>query len=151
MTLEFFMASATITVLGTFLFKYFSTAIASAQGNTITGLLSIVAYVLILGIMGISLINGSFSVMMKLADTIIGFIGFIGSSGHSAFNHDTESKVNTLFVSAASRIGQGARMGAGGGGGATRGTLGTVAGATPAAGPGGAGGNASATGFLGGR
>lgn len=106
MTLGFFIASAAVTVLGTFLFKYFGSAIASAQGNTMTGLLSIVAYLCILGVMGIALVNGCFGLTMKLADSTI---GFIGSSTQSAFGGDTENKINAMFISATTRIGQGVK------------------------------------------
>lgn len=105
-TFAFFIASAAVTVLGTFLFKYFGSAIASAQGNTMTGLISIVAYLVILAVIGIGLVNSSFSVMLKLADTIV---GFVGSSTASAFQNDTENRINVMFASGASRMGQGLR------------------------------------------
>lgn len=113
-TFAFFIASAAVTVLGGFLFKYFGSAIASAQGNTMTGLLSIVAYLVILSVMGIALVNNCFGVMLKMSDTII---GFIGSSAASAFHNDAEARINTMFIAGTSKMGQGMRSQAGGGGG----------------------------------
>jgi hypothetical protein len=105
MTLGFFLASATVVVLDTFLFQYVGSAIAAAQSNTLIGLISIVAYVCIFGVMGIALFSNSFSIMTKLADTII---GFIGSSAHSAFSGDTESRANTR---SAGSVGRGVQAG----------------------------------------
>lgn len=105
MVFAFFLASATVTVVGTFLFRYYGASVASAAGNSTVGLLSIIVYLLILAMMGISLINGAFSITLGLADSIIGFLG--GASVKSAFSHDVEKRVDALFVNAA---GSGSKM-----------------------------------------
>lgn len=102
MTFAFFIASATITVLGTFLFKYFGSAVASSQGNSLTGLLSIVAYLVIFTVMGLTLINSTFSMMLQLADRMI---GWIGSNHTSAIGDVVENKVNAAFINAARSAG----------------------------------------------
>lgn len=108
MTFAFFIASATVTVMGTYLFRYFGTAVASAQGNSLTGLMSIVAYLVLFCVMGLTLINTSFASMLSLGDRLI---GWIGSNGHqSALGHDVEQRVSGVFINAA-RGGTGAVQG----------------------------------------
>lgn len=104
MTFAFFIASAAITVLGTYLFRYFGTAVGSAQGNSLTGLISIVAYLVIFTVMGLTLVNSTFAMMLQLADRMI---GWIGSNQNAAIGHEVESKVSGVFIAAA-RGGSGA-------------------------------------------
>lgn len=98
MTFAFFIASAAITVMGTFLFRYFGAAVGTAQGNSLTGLLSIVAYLIIFTVMGMTLVNSTFTMMLNLADRMI---GWIGSNQNAAIGHEVENKVAGVFVNAA--------------------------------------------------
>lgn len=104
MTFAFFIASAAVTVMGTFLFKYFGAAVGSAQGNSLTGLMSIAAYMVIFTVMGMTLVNSTFSVMLNLPDRMI---GWIGNNQNAAIGHEVETKVAGVFVNAA-RGGSGA-------------------------------------------
>lgn len=116
MTFAFFIASAAITVMGTYLFRYFGAAVGTAQGNSLTGLLSIVAYLVIFTVMGMTLVNSTFTMMLNLADRMI---GWIGNNQNAAVGHEVENKVAGVFVNAA-RAGSGAvsaGMGKKGGGG----------------------------------
>lgn len=99
----FFVASAGINVLGTFLFKYFGQAVANAQGESLTGLLSIIAYLVIFVILGTTLVSSMFNLTLHMADRVI---GFIGTGIQSSLGHDVENKVNSVFVNA-SRSGTG--------------------------------------------
>jgi conjugal transfer/type IV secretion protein DotA/TraY len=104
MTFSFFIASAAVTVMGTFLFRYFGAAVGSAQGNSLTGLLSIVAYLVIFTVMGMTLVNSTFTMMLHLADRMI---GWIGNNQNATIGHDVENRVAGVFVNAA-RGGSGA-------------------------------------------
>ncbi|MEX5747597.1 MULTISPECIES: DotA/TraY family protein [Massilia] len=104
MTFSFFIASAAVTVMGTFLFRYFGAAVGSAQGNSLTGLMSIAAYMVIFTVMGMTLVNSTFSVMLNLADRMI---GWIGNNQNAVTGHEVESKVAGVFINAA-RGGSGA-------------------------------------------
>ncbi|MBY0242557.1 MAG: DotA/TraY family protein [Burkholderiaceae bacterium] len=104
MTFAFFIASAAVTVMGTFLFKYFGAAVGTAQGNSLTGLLSILAYMVIFTVMGMTLVNSTFTMMLHLADRMI---GWIGQNQNAAIGHEVESRVAGVFVNAA-RGGSGA-------------------------------------------
>ncbi|MCP3655434.1 MAG: DotA/TraY family protein [Herbaspirillum sp.] len=103
LTLAFFFASATITVLGTYLFRYFCTAVGSAQGNSVTGLISIVAYLVLFAVMGMTLINSAFSQLLQMPDRII---GWIGQSAGSGLGHEVEGRVNQIFIAAAQKPAQ---------------------------------------------
>jgi conjugal transfer/type IV secretion protein DotA/TraY len=98
MTFAFFIASAAVTVLGTLLFKYFGAAVGSAQGNSLTGLMSIAAYMVIFTVMGMTLVNSTFSVMLNLPDRMI---GWIGNNQNAAIGHEVENKIAGVFVAAA--------------------------------------------------
>lgn len=104
MTFAFFIASAAVTVMGTYLFRYFGAAVGTAQGNSLTGLLSIVAYLVIFTVMGMTLVNSTFTMMLNLADRMI---GWIGNNQNAAIGHEVENKVAGVFVNAA-RAGSGA-------------------------------------------
>lgn len=104
MTFSFFIASAAVTVMGTYLFKYFGSAVGTAQGNSLTGLLSILAYMVIFTVMGMTLVNSTFTMMLHLADRMI---GWIGQNQNAAIGHEVENKVAAVFVNAA-RGGSGA-------------------------------------------
>lgn len=97
MTFAFFIASAAINVLGTYLFRYFGSAVASAQGNSLTGLVSIVAYLVIFTVLGLTLVNTTFATMLQLADRMI---GWIGSNHSSDAGNDVENKVSMAFLAA---------------------------------------------------
>jgi len=104
MSFAFFIASAAITVMGTYLFRYFGAAVGTAQGNSLTGLMSIVAYMVIFTVMGMTLVNSTFTMMLHLADRMI---GWIGQNQNAAIGHEVENKVAGIFVAAA-RGGSGA-------------------------------------------
>lgn len=104
MTFAFFIASAAVTVMGTYLFRYFGAAVGSAQGNSLTGLMSIVAYLVIFTVLGTTLVNSTFAMMLQLPDRMI---GWIGNNQNSAIGHEVENKVAGVFISAA-RGGSGA-------------------------------------------
>ena len=95
---------------------------SSAQGNSITGLLSIIGYVFLFFVLMNIIIQGLFHLVMELSDDVIGWVGGIGKS---QMGKDTEGKVSSTFL-ALGRFGSTgvAQMsakgpGGGGGGGAT--------------------------------
>jgi len=98
MTFSFFIASAAVTVLGTYLFHYYGAAVGTAQGNSFTGLLSILGYMVIFTVMGMTLVNSTFTMMLHLADRMI---GWIGNNQNAAIGHEVENRVAGVFVNAA--------------------------------------------------
>lgn len=102
MVIAFFASNALVIALGTILAKMFLPAIASAQGNSVTGLVSILGYLFLFGVMNWTLIQAVFNMAYVLPDQVLGMIG----AGHSEqLGRDVEGKLNGFFL-AAGRIGQ---------------------------------------------
>jgi conjugal transfer/type IV secretion protein DotA/TraY len=95
MLLGFFMASALVVLIGSFQVKMFASAIANSQGNSMTGLVSIVA-LLIIFLMGFwFLIQGLFNMVHLMPDQVLGYMG----AGHSSeLGRDQEGKIHGLFL-----------------------------------------------------
>ena len=98
MVLGFFVASALMIVVGTLQAQLFLPAMANVQGNSITGIFSIGAFLLIFCIMNITLISASFNLIYVLTDQVI---GFVGGSINSHLGRETEDKVHGVFMMAA--------------------------------------------------
>lgn len=94
MLFGFFLASALMILLGTYQTKLFIYAMANAQGNSLTGLISIVAYLLIFLVLNWTLIQGLFNMIYLVPDQVLGYIG----QGHtSELGREVEGKVHALF------------------------------------------------------
>ena len=117
MIIGFLVASALMIAVGTLQANMFLPAMANVQGNSVTGLMSIVMFLLIFFVMNVTLISASFNLIYVITDQVIGFIG--GQIG-SHLGKDTEHQANNMFMMAA-RVGPGAigslQKGVGGGGG----------------------------------
>lgn len=113
MLLGFFMAAALSTVLGTFFAKtLFLPAMANAQGNSITGLVSVIGYVLVFMLGLWTLVSGLFAMTHLLPDQVLGYMG----AGHtSELGKSTESGARSVFITSVQRAGQRLGLGLGGG------------------------------------
>lgn len=96
MVLSFFIASSLVIVLGTLLAHLFLPAMASVQGNSITGLASIVALLVVFFLLNMILINSCFELVQVIPDQVIGFVGAGDINTH--LGKATEGKVNQLFM-----------------------------------------------------
>ncbi|MBA4340870.1 MAG: hypothetical protein C0423_01825 [Methylibium sp.] len=95
MLIGFFAASALLVLFGTFQVVLFGSAIANAQGNSITGLLTILALLTVFLIMNLSAIQGLFNMVFLLPDQVLGYVG----AGHtSELGRDLENKVHGMFL-----------------------------------------------------
>lgn len=95
MVIGFFAACGLVVLTGTAVLWLFLPAMANAQGNSITGIVSILAYIFIFFLLMNILIQGLFNLTMDLKDDVIGWIGNVG---RSQIGRDTESKASGLFV-----------------------------------------------------
>lgn len=109
MLITFFFASALSIGLGTFLAKAFLPAIGGVQGNSVTGLASIVGLLIIYVVINITFLQSIFGLIEVIPDQVIGFVG--AGELHSPLGKDSEAKINALFA-AAQRNGQATGMGA---------------------------------------
>lgn len=108
MLFGFFLASALLIVLGTLQAKMFITAMASVQGNSITGIVSFVAFLTIFMVINITLIQGLFNMIFLLPDQVLGLIGSHGNM--TDIGKESENKIHGAFVGA-SRTAQNAGLG----------------------------------------
>ncbi len=97
MVIGFVLASAIVTPLGSVLVFMFVQAMASAQGNSITGLASILGYLIIFFVLTVTLVGTVFNAITVLPDQIIGWVGRVPGM---ALGKAIESRVNTLFLAA---------------------------------------------------
>ncbi|MDF2461950.1 MAG: putative rane protein 96 [Ramlibacter sp.] len=101
MVIGFFAASALMIAIGTLQAHLFLPAMANVQGNSITGLMSVILFILVFAVMNVSLISGSMNLIYVITDQVI---GFIGGSINSHLGREVEGKVNAAFMMAA-RVG----------------------------------------------
>jgi len=81
----------------------FMPAVAAAQGNSVTGIFSIVGYVFLFFVTMNTLVQGLFNLVFELADDVIGWVGGVG---RSTIGREVEGKTSNLFV-AGGRFGSG--------------------------------------------
>lgn len=96
MLLGFFLATGLLIGLGTIQVKLFLPAMANAQGNSITGLLSIFGFLTIFAIINFTMIQGLYNMTFLFPDQILGLVGT--NSTHAELGRETEGKVHGVFV-----------------------------------------------------
>jgi conjugal transfer/type IV secretion protein DotA/TraY len=101
MVIGFFFASAIMIAIGTLQAQMFLPAMANVQGNSVTGLASVVMFLIVFFVMNMTLITASFNLIYVITDQVI---GFVGGQIDSKLGRDTEDKVNNMFLMAA-RVG----------------------------------------------
>ena len=98
MVLGFFIASALVVGIGTLIAHGFAGMIAGVQGNSVTGLASIIGLLVVYIVVNITLIQQSFELISVLPDQIIGYLG-AGDAGQ-ALGRQAEQKINAMYMSA---------------------------------------------------
>ncbi|MFK0377723.1 DotA/TraY family protein [Pandoraea sp. NPDC090278] len=115
MVIAFFVASAGTRIGGTILYFLFSSAVANAQGNSVTGLATIVGLLIIFAGLNILVVQMMFNVVHVIPDQVI---GWLGGNVSATLGRELENRVNAMFVKGASHAQTGmVGKGAGGGGG----------------------------------
>lgn len=98
MVMGFFAATALLVAIGTFQINLFMAAVGNVQGDSMTGLLSIVGFLVVLLVLNWVLIQGLFNMIFLLADNVIGFIG----ANHSVdIGKETEGKMYGMVFATA--------------------------------------------------
>ncbi len=87
--------------VGTLQTQMFLPAMANVQGNSVTGLFSILMFLIIFFVINMTLITASFNLIYVITDQVI---GFVGGQIDSKLGRDTEDKANNMFLMAA-RVG----------------------------------------------
>lgn len=96
MLFGFFLASALMIVIGSFQAKLFLGAMASAQGNSVTGLLSVIAYLTLFFVLNFTLIQGLYNMIFLIPDQVLGLIGNGGNM--EAMGREVEGKMHGFFM-----------------------------------------------------
>ena len=126
MVIGFFAACGLVILLGSAVMWLFIPAMANAQGNSVTGLASVIGYVFMFFMLMNIIIQGLFNLVSDLSDDVIGWIGNVG---RSQLGRDTEGKASNVFMA-------GGRFGTQAAGAAAQGVAGARAGGAGAAGAG---------------
>ena len=110
MLFGFVLASVLVEIMGGLWTKMFATAISSAQGDSITGLFAVVAFVGIYMITCLSIVNTAFSAIHVVPDNVL---GWIGGNMQNGFGSHTEDQVNSRTGSVVTAMGSQVNPGAG--------------------------------------
>jgi conjugal transfer/type IV secretion protein DotA/TraY len=97
MLFGFFMASALLIGIGTLQAKLFMAAMANAQGDSITGVVSILAFLFLFFVMNVTLIQSLFNMIFLLPDQVLGLIGTNGMM--TDIGKSTEDKMSHVATS----------------------------------------------------
>ena len=81
MVIAFFAASAMVILIGSVVTWIYLPMVANVQGNSFTGIASIVGFLLVYFIILNIIIQGSFNLVEEISDDVIGWIGGAGRSG----------------------------------------------------------------------
>lgn len=97
MVIGFFAASALLIAVGTLQAHLFLPAMANVQGNSVTGLASIIMLIIVFFVINVTLISGAMNLVFVITDQVIGYIGGVFNSH---LGREVESKVNAAFMMA---------------------------------------------------
>ena len=95
MVIGFVLAAAVVTPLGSVLVYLFAQAMANAQGNSVTGVASVIGYLIIFFIMLSTLVSTIFNAITVLPDQIIGWVGHVTGM---QLGKEVEGHVHGMFL-----------------------------------------------------
>jgi conjugal transfer/type IV secretion protein DotA/TraY len=110
MLVGFIAASALMIILGSILYVMFMPAMANVQGDSVTGLYSILAFLAIFWIVNLMLVQGGMNLIFVIPDQVL---NWLGSIGQSHLGKEAESKIYGMIFSVAA-MGRNAVAGMGG-------------------------------------
>ncbi|NKJ47355.1 hypothetical protein CIC12_11480 [Burkholderia sp. SG-MS1] len=116
MMLGFIFGGAGVVVLGTLLNTMFGVALANAQFDSTTGLVSIIGYIFLYVSMCLSLVNGAFALINVIPDQVF---AWVGGQMTGAVGRDMHDRSKGVF-DAGTKHGQGSATGALGRGGSPK-------------------------------
>jgi hypothetical protein len=95
MVIGFLAACGLVILLGSAVLWLFIPAVANSQGNSITGFVSFIGYIVMFFLLMNIIIQGLFNLIQELSDDTIGWIGNVGKS---MIGRDMEGKASNMFV-----------------------------------------------------
>lgn len=95
MIMSFFIASGLMIAMGTLVAALFLPAMANVQGNSITGLFSIIGLLLVFFFINVSMIHGLFNLIFIVPDQVLNWVG--GNNGVS-LGRDLDDRITGVFM-----------------------------------------------------
>lgn len=89
MVLGFFFASAILILFGTFVLSEMITVIRNVQGNSVTGIISILAFFVLFAVLMITIVSTVFDMIFEIPDRVIAWFGN-GLEARMARNMDSK-------------------------------------------------------------
>lgn len=112
MVLGFFFASALLILFGSFVINEMATVIMNVQGNSITGIISILGYFILFAILLITIVSTVFDIIFQIPDRVIAWFSS-GLEAQMAKNMDAkienQAKAAMGWAGGAGAVIQGAR------------------------------------------
>lgn len=95
MVVGFFFGGAVLIEGGTVLTKFFGIAVANAQFDSMTGIVSVIGYLAIYFMLGANLIHTSFSLIFVVPDQVI---NWVGGSAAATLGRETTGEVRGMLA-----------------------------------------------------
>ena len=95
MVVGFFFGGAVLIEGGTVLTKFFEIAVANAQFDSMTGIVSVIGYLAIYFMLGANLIHTSFSLIFVVPDQVI---NWVGGSAAATLGRETTGEVRGMLA-----------------------------------------------------
>lgn len=90
MIVSFFIANAMLIMLGTLFNQMFASALANVQGNSVTGLATIIGVLAVYMVWQVVMVQGIFNMVYEIPDRSL---GWIGSQLEARFGRDMDHKI----------------------------------------------------------
>ena len=98
MLIGFIAASALMIILGSILYTMFMPAMANVQGDSITGIYTILAFLAIFWVINLMLVQGGMNLIFVIPDQVL---NWLGSIGQSHLGKEAETKIYGMVFSVA--------------------------------------------------
>lgn len=95
MLIGFIAASALLIILGSILYAMFMPAVANMQGDSVTGVISIIALLAVYLVLTLTLIQGCMNLLWLVPDQTLSWLGQIGQS---QLGKDAEHKIYAMVL-----------------------------------------------------
>lgn len=95
MVIAFFAAAGMVILIGSAVTWLFMPAVAHVQGNSVTGIFSIMGFVTFYFIIMNTIIQGSFNLVEEISDDVI---GWIGQAGKSVVGRGMDERAGNVFI-----------------------------------------------------
>ena len=97
MVIAFFAATGMVILIGSVVTWIYLPVVANVQGNSVTGMFSIIGFIFLYFVLLNVIIQGSFNLVQEISDDAIGWIGGVNKS---SVGRDMDSRTAAVFINA---------------------------------------------------